>query len=331
MNPYTQTINEFVTKKNKETILFTAGPAALLPENITGLRPCFGRDDKKYDEIENRVLTNLKKMSGHNRLVRLQGSASLALEIAIANFLYGKVLVISSGYYSSRLEKMAISTKLTFKNIKKVDTISWEQIDKVSEKYDWILSCYTETSNGLKIPIKDLKRAASRATARLLLDATASIGLESGHELADVIAYSSCKGLFGLTGAAFIAHHELPTEQIDSFYLNWQSHDQKLMTGPYHSILSLDEVLMKHDEFRSAVVSNKIIFSKIFSENLSYAAENQPLLCTKLNKQIFSSNPNVVLYKPRTLSEGSVICHLGEVHLKQDAKGKIFAEIETNS
>lgn len=331
MNPYTQTINEFVAKKNSETILFTAGPAALLPENIVGLRPCFGRGDEKYFQIENRVMENLRKMSGHDKLVRLQGSASLALEIAIVNFVYGKVLVIDSGYYSSRLEKMAISTKLTFKNIKKVDTVSWKNIHEVSEKYDWILSCYTETSNGLKIPIRDLKGVAHRASAKLLLDATASIGLESGHELADVIAYSSCKGLFGLTGAAFIAHHELPTEQIDSFYLNWQSHDQKLMTGPYHSILSLDEVLMKHDEFRSAVANNKNIFSKIYCDNLLYSEENQPLLCTKVNKEIFTSNPNVILYKPRNLSEGSVICHLGEVYLKQDARGKIFTELETNS
>ena len=35
-----------------------------------------------------------------------------------------------------------------------------------------------------------------------MLDATASIGLESGHEQAEILAYSSCKGLFGLTGAA---------------------------------------------------------------------------------------------------------------------------------
>ena len=37
-----------------------------------------------------------------------------------------------------------------------------------------------------------------------MLDATASIGLEDEHELADLIAYSSCKGLFGLTGAVLL-------------------------------------------------------------------------------------------------------------------------------
>ena len=38
-----------------------------------------------------------------------------------------------------------------------------------------------------------------------MLDATASIGLEANHELSDVMAYSSCKGLFGLTGASFVS------------------------------------------------------------------------------------------------------------------------------
>jgi galactokinase len=37
----------------------------------------------------------------------------------------------------------------------------------------------------------------------LYVDATGSIGLEDNHQLADVMAFSSCKGLFGLTGAGF--------------------------------------------------------------------------------------------------------------------------------
>ena len=50
-----------------------------------------------------------------------------------------------------------------------------------------------------------------------MLDATASIGLETNHNYADVIGYSSCKGLFGLTGAAFIAYNEPPQNEINSF------------------------------------------------------------------------------------------------------------------
>ena len=46
---------------------------------------------------------------------------------------------------------------------------------------------------------------ADKCSAQLMLDATASIGLGDNHELADVISFSSCKGLFGLTGGTFIA------------------------------------------------------------------------------------------------------------------------------
>ena len=50
---------------------------------------------------------------------------------------------------------------------------------------------------------KELKEGR-KLKAKLLLDATGSIGLEPDHNLADTIAFSSCKGLFGLTGASFI-------------------------------------------------------------------------------------------------------------------------------
>ena len=47
-----------------------------------------------------------------------------------------------------------------------------------------------------------------KCKSKLALDATASIGLEKNHELSDVAAFSSCKGLFGLTGGAFITFNE---------------------------------------------------------------------------------------------------------------------------
>ena len=52
-------------------------------------------------------------------------------------------------------------------------------------------SCYTETSCGLKFPIKLLQETSEKLSAKLMLDATASIGLEENHKIADVIAYSS--------------------------------------------------------------------------------------------------------------------------------------------
>ena len=76
----------FIKKVNKETKLFTPGPASLLIENLNGLRPCFGREDFNYDRIEKRVLNKILKITGHQRIARLQGAASLALEVMIANF-----------------------------------------------------------------------------------------------------------------------------------------------------------------------------------------------------------------------------------------------------
>jgi len=321
-------INNFVKYKNKQKKLFTAGPASLLPENIYGLMPCFGRGDEDYLILEDRVLNKLKEMSGHSQIVRLQGSASLALEIMSLNFLYGNVLVVDSGYYSDRLFYLAENASKTFKYVTKVDRISWQSIGAVTNKYDWILSCYVETSMGIKIPLENLKQVAENIGAKLMLDATASIGLEKNHQLADAIAFSSCKGLFGLTGASFISFNNLPINQITSFYLNINNHINKMMTGPYHSIASLDEVLKNHTSILSSVITNKAKFIKLNNKYLTVDENNQPLICTHVNRSIFSRDPAVVLYKPRNNLSGSVVCHLGEAHLKEKSKGKIISSLE---
>jgi aspartate aminotransferase-like enzyme len=316
-------IGDFVTQQNDKKLLFTAGPASLLPENITGLRPCFGRGDEDFAAVEERVMSALQQMSGHSHLVRMQGSASLALEIMALNFLYGRVLVVQSGYYSDRLTWLSDSAKRRLKAVKEVQRVEWDALDTVSGSFDWVFACYTETSCGLKIPIEMLRSNADRLGAKLMLDATASIGLEDRHDLADVIAYSSCKGLFGLTGAAFVAYHESPTTEVDSFYLDIASHIHKKMTGPYHAIASLDEVLRNHASFRFAVEENKRLFQKCFARYLTVPNENQPFLCTHLSCKIKTEDPRAVLYAPRSDKGGSVVCHLGEVHLQRSAQGVI--------
>jgi 2-aminoethylphosphonate-pyruvate transaminase len=161
-----------------------------------------------------------------------------------------------------------------------------------------------------------------------MLDGTASIGLETGHELADVIGYSSCKGLFGLTGAAFIAFNEHPSIEVDSFYLNLATHQDKLMTGPYHAICSLADVLPKHDDFRAAVVDNKQVFSNRMKDHLTLPQSHQPLLCTHVNYEIKSRDPRAILYTPRSNVSGSVVCHLGEAHLGKAAQAGILSALE---
>jgi 2-aminoethylphosphonate-pyruvate transaminase len=70
---------------------------------------------------------------------------------------------------------------------------------------------------------------------------------------------------------------------------------------------------------------------KKFKEDLFYSEENQPLLCTRVNGKLTSLNPNVILYSPRVEISGSVVCHLGEVHLGRNGVGSIIEELITQS
>lgn len=315
--------SEFIKFRNEQKYLYTAGPASLVEENLLGMRPCFGRGDKDYSEIENSVLNQLKNLSDHKEIVRLQGSASLALEIMASNFLYGNVLIISTGFYSDRLIQLSNNAKLISNNIKKITVVDYKGLDSISGEFDWIFSCYTETSKGYKISIQKLKDKAEKLKSRIMLDATASIGLEVNHNLADVIGYSSCKGLFGLTGAAFIAFNDPPQNEVNSFYMNLKNHIDRKMTGPYHAICSLFETLKSHEKCKYSVIKNKKKFLNKFENFITVPNENQPLICTHTTCGIISKSDKAVLYKPRNLNNGSIVCHLGEIHLRDSAKGNL--------
>ena len=318
------TLSRFVDTKNNAKKLFTAGPASLALENIAGLEPCFGRGDENYNQIEDRVLSNLKTLSGHKHIARLQGSGSTGLEVMISNLAYGKVLVIDSGYYAERAQMMAEVASKAYGYIKEVNAVDWKSYTDITGQYDWIIACSTETSIGLKLDIKALRKFADNLNAKLMLDATASIGLEDNHDFADAVSYSSCKGLFGLTGAAFVAFNEMPNLEIPSFNLSIASHLGKKMTGPYHAICSLDEILKDHQDFKAAVKICKEQFMIKFEAHLYFPREMQPLLCTRVRGAIVANDPKAVLYSPRTLEPNeSVVCHLGEVHLGTDARGSI--------
>ena len=316
-----------ISNENKKKIIFTAGPSSLLYENLSSIKPCFGRGDAEYLSTEKYVLNKILKLSGQSKIARFQGSGSLAIEVMALNFLYGKVLIIDTGYYSDRLKIISNQAKKTYKNIKSIKSVNWKNLESVSENFDWIFACPTETSCGLKVPIENLYKLKKRIKSKLMLDATASIGLENNHELADVISFSSCKGLFGLTGACFICFNTNFENEINSFYLNLKNHIDKKMTGPYHTIYSLYEILKKYNDFKYSVLTNKKIFLKRMDSYLSLPQINQPKLCTHITKKI-SSNQNVILYSPRNNLPGSVVCHLGEAHLKKGSKGKILDKLK---
>ena len=323
-----KTVKNFIDNKNLKKRLFTPGPASLLYENITSIEPCFGRGDYQYQKIEDNVLNRLKRFTNHRNIARMQGSASFALEVMINNFIYGKVLIIKTGIYSDRLLSMSNASKVNFKKIKKIDYIDYKNISEISRSYDWVMGCPVETSVGLKIPISKLNKLKKRCKAKLALDATASIGLEKDHDFADVLGYSSCKGLFGLTGGAFVAFNSYPNNMINQFNLNIYNHLEKKMTGPYHAICSLNDVLKSYSDFKYAVVANKKFFLKKMQQYLFYSISEQPNLCTLINKKIIKKDKKTILYQSRADISGSVVCHLGEVHLKRRAKGKIINSIK---
>jgi aspartate aminotransferase-like enzyme len=321
------TIKDFVKNQNDQKILFTAGPASLLPENIEGLQPCFGRGDPAYTLLEEQVMENLRAMTGHQHLVRMQGSGSLAIEIMISNFLYGNILVIDSGYYSDRLYNMATVAKKNYSEIKKIVKCKINEVDSYTNDFDWILACSTETSCALLQPISDLKKIANERNSKLMVDATASIGLEEDHDLADVISYSSCKGLFGLTGAAFVAYNVQPKVEINSFYLSLTTHINKGMTGPYHAICSLANVLVEHEKFANRVKEAKRKFLVDYQDLIMLPDYMQPNLCTWVRSKTTTISNKVVLYEPRSLESGSVVCHIGGVHLEECNQGLLFESI----
>ena len=61
--------------------------------------------------------------------------------------------------------------------------------------------------------------------------------------------------------------------------------------------------------------------------HLTLPKENQPLLCTYIKKKLTSRNKKIIFYKTRANVSGSVVCHLGEAHLKRKATGKILNDL----
>lgn len=322
-------INNLIKKINNKTT-FCPGPGSITEYNIIGQRNSFGRNDKEYSKIEKFVLNKLKKISQKKNIVTFQGSGTLAIELMILNFLKGKVLVVSTGYYSERIYDMLCNFQKTQKIFTKLNKIEWQEIynKKIKSQYDWIIACPTETSKALLIPIKDLSKFAKKNNAKLMLDATGSIGLEKDHGLASVLSFSSCKGIFGLTGAAFIAYdiEKLKTRKL-SFYQNLETHIQKKVTGPYNTILSLYNVMKNFQKLKHAVLINKKKIKLKMKKYLIYPSKHQPNLCTFIDKELIK-NDKVILYKPRVKTKGAVISHLGELYLGLKAKGKILKKLK---
>ena len=95
-----------------------------------------------------------------------------------------------------------------------------------------------------------------------MLDATGSIGLEAGHNYADLATFSSCKGLFGLTGGAFVAFNSFPNNMINQFNMNIHNHLNKKMSINLDS--NKTEVLVKIEDYNGEL----IFYENFFTEEL---------------------------------------------------------------
>ncbi|WXT99934.1 MAG: 2-aminoethylphosphonate--pyruvate transaminase [Catillopecten margaritatus gill symbiont] len=294
-----------ITQKNNHKLMLTPGPAAVPHENLQNLKPLFGRGDDEYTAMAESVINWVKKLSGQDEVITMQGSATFALELAAHSFVSGKVLLVSTGYYSDRLEKL-------LPNGCELTICKYEELDGITDNFDWVLCAYTETSVAFKVDLQSIKNKADDCGAKLYVDATGSIGLEGNHSLADVMAFSSCKGLFGLTGAGFVAHSsDLIPKTLDTFYFNLETQKNKMTTGPYHAIASLYGVIDKHDIFKQRVINSKNAVLEKYQDIVR--SDNQPLLCTYLEGEVVPNDNDIVLYSPRSELSGSVICHFGEI------------------
>ena len=295
-----------ITQIHNQKLMLTPGPAVVLHENLKYLKPIFGRGDDEYLVMANSVIDWIKNLSGQDEVVMSQGSATFSLELAAHSFVSGKILLISTGYYSDRLEKLLPSNC-------NVSICKYENLSDINEKYDWVLCAYTETSIAFKVDLSMVKERADEFGAKLYVDATGSIGLEDNHHLADVMAFSSCKGLFGLTGGSFVAYKKnLNYKSTDNIYFNLETQINKMTTGPYHAIASLYGVMKNHDQIKKRVINSKNVVLKKWSKLVR--KDNQPLLCTYIEGKVVPNDDNIVLYSPRSELNGSVICHFGEMH-----------------
>lgn len=307
-------------KLNSEKVMYTPGPASVLPEWYTGLIPLFGRGDNEYQERKISVYDWLRDMTGHSQVVSLIGSSTLGIEIACHNFLHGKILVLNpDDYYAGRIQQLI--PKYLHKNITTMTYDEYLALPEKKCKFDWITMAHVETSKGYLYNLEEVKNK-NRKT-QILVDATASIGLETGLEFADVACFSSCKGLYGPTGGAFITSKFKPEpwekdssgkeeEHHPGFYLNYWTHYEAKVTGCYHQISILYDVKKRHKDIVYNVEQNKLAFCWDNESILAYSNPDvQPNICTLTKTPIEYKDENYVEYQSR-IPNTHIQCHLNQ-------------------
>ncbi|MBX9950515.1 MAG: adenylyltransferase/cytidyltransferase family protein [Candidatus Obscuribacterales bacterium] len=325
-----------VGQLNRERLFLTPGPGNLHAANLQDLRPAFTRGDQHYQDVAAKVLNAVKAVSGHDHIAAMQGSATTAIEVAMSNWLSGNVLVVISGYYSQRLLHMVERKKSL--ELKSVSYATYDEFMHDPDRFqntDWILFAYTETADAFLAEIKQMRKNADLLKANLMVDATGSINLEDDHDLGDIVMFSSCKGLGGLTGAGFITFNKSMLSRRNNkdcdFILDIETYLDKKTTPPAHALQSLSSLSEHFDAQKKKVREGKAKFIDLYKPYL-VRKTNQPALSTKVKGANIEIPEWMIAYQPRTIQPGEqVVCHLFEQCFTEVQVGKVYEKLQNSS
>lgn len=310
-----------MNKTSNIKITFCPGPGAVLPECHSNQKEFFGRGDTEYRQLKHKTINWIKKISGQDEVIPVAGAGTTAAIVALNTFLSNKILVINTGYYAARW----LNYLKKIKKFKKVKEISYEEFIKKKKLsgYKWVLFVYVETAACKKFDLKLVKKICNKNKQRLMIDATASIGLESNHKLGDIIFFSSCKGLFGPTGLGFIAYkRKLKLMESPDFLLNYKTHQNSMYTLGYNCMAALYAISKVHSKLKK-----KIIFSKEYLRNNILNYKNSPLIGVGLKRRIKNKlKKNNIFYQPRLNPGYDVIFFLGLIKLNHNQIKKVLNE-----
>jgi len=312
-------------KKNSLRITFCPGPGALIPEWSEGQTEFFGRGDNYYNSIKKKTLNWIKKISQQNNVIPIAGSGSTAAILSFNTFLKGKVCIVKTGYYSDRWYEYLKKTKL----VKKIKYLTIQNLKKQKSKFDWIIFVYVETASCRKFDIKKVFEIKKKTKSKLMVDATGSIGLEKNHNLADVIFFSSCKGLFGPTGLGFVAYkNKIKKIKSKDFWYNYETHEKSKYTLGYNCLAALEKISVNHSKFKK-----KIMYAKNFMQEYTLDPTSCPNIGISLKKKINKKkvSKNTLFYIPRKKPGYDTIFFFGMIKFnKSQIKKQLKKQIINN-
>ena len=296
------------------------GPGALISEWKISQKEFFGRGDDEYIKIKQKTINWLCKISSKDFVVPIPGAATTAAYISFQNFLYNKILIINTGYYSLRWNKLIRQLYPQ----KKIFLCDYEKINNFKKKVDWIIFVYVETSVCKIHDIKKIYKIKKKLNAKLLVDATASIGLEKNHNLSDVIFFSSCKGLLGPTGLGFIGYNKnIKISKKTNFFTNINTHANNMYTLGYNCMSALYYISKKHNFYIKKIKFARNILLK-YSINKRNPIIGLDVKYKIKNKRKFK---NVIFYKPRDNKSNQLVFFLGFIKFSKVEIKKLIKKI----